>query len=160
MTAWVALTNSNAGNGCLRVVRGSHTWPQQTHRDTYASDNLLTRGQEIAVEVDEDTATDIVLRPGEMSLHHVMITHASEPNTSDGPRIGVAIRYISAAVKQTSGMRDSATLARGKDSHGHFAQEPRPASLADPEALDAHRKSVELAKSLLYRQTSGGEAKT
>lgn len=159
VTAWVALTHSNAGNGCLRVVPGSHAWPQQPHRDTYAKDNLLTRGQEIAVEVDEGSATDIVLRPGEMSLHHVMIAHASEPNTSDSPRIGIAIRYIAVAVKQTSGMKDSATLARGQDRHGHFELEPRPAALADPNSLAAHRDSVALAKRLLYRQTTGEEVK-
>jgi hypothetical protein len=157
-TAWIALTHSNLANGCLRVIPGSHTWQQQPHRDTYAKDNLLTRGQEIAVEVDEGKAENLVLRPGEMSLHHVMIAHASEPNTSDGPRIGVAIRYISATVKQASGMDDSATLARGRDQFGHFKLEPRPASLADPGALAAHRQSVEAATRLLYRQTTSSSA--
>lgn len=154
VTAWVALTHSNPENGCLRVIPGSHTWPQQPHRDTYARDNLLTRGQEIAVEVDESKAADIVLRPGEMSLHHVMIAHASEPNGSTGARMGVAIRYISAAVKQASGMEDSATLARGSDRYGHFKPEPRPAALADPAALAAHRQSIENMTRLLYRQTT------
>lgn len=160
VTAWVALTHSNPQNGCLRVIPGSHSWPQQPHHDTFAQDNLLTRGQEIAVAVDESKAADIVLRPGEMSFHHVMIAHASEPNGSDGPRIGVAIRYISAAVRQTSGMDDSATLARGRDRHGHFKAEPRPVALADPAALAAHRQSVENMTRLLYRPTNPAGAET
>lgn len=152
VTAWVALSHSTPENGCLRIIPGSHNWPQQQHRDTYAPDNLLTRGQEIAVEVDESEAVNIVLSPGEMSLHHAMIAHASEPNHADGPRLGVAIRYISTAVQQTSGMADSATLARGRDLHGHFQPEPRPTTLADQAALEAHRRSTEEARRLLHRE--------
>ncbi|MGE0239501.1 MAG: phytanoyl-CoA dioxygenase family protein [Parvibaculaceae bacterium] len=153
VTAWVALSPSTPENGCLRVIPGSHTWPQQQHRDTYAPDNLLTRGQEIAVEVDESEAVDIVLGPGEMSLHHVMIAHASEPNRGAVPRLGVAIRYISTAVEQTSGMTDSASLARGQDRHGHFEAEPAPVALADHAAREAHRQSMERTQRLLHRQT-------
>lgn len=151
VTAWVALSPSTPENGCLRVVPGSHDWPQQDHRDTYAPDNLLTRGQEIAIEVDESAAVDIVLKPGEMSLHHVMIAHASEPNRGKGPRLGVAIRYISTAISQTSGMTDSATLARGQDRFGHFESEPFPAALADRAACEAHRQSMEKIRRLLHR---------
>ena len=61
VTAWVAFTPSTPENGCMRVVPGTHTLQQLPHRDTFAQDNLLSRGQEIAVEVDESKAVDIVL---------------------------------------------------------------------------------------------------
>src|SRR6476620_1898936 len=51
-TAWVALTPSDAENGAMAMIPGSHEFDQMPHRDTFHRHNLLTRGQEIAVEVD------------------------------------------------------------------------------------------------------------
>ena len=62
VTAWVAFTPSTVESGCMRVVPGTHT-RQVPHKDTFAENNLLSRGQEIAVDVDEDDAVDVVLRP-------------------------------------------------------------------------------------------------
>ncbi len=125
LTAWIAFSPSRRQNGCMRVVPGSQNRALD-HRDTFHKDNLLTRGQEIAVEVDEASATDIMLEPGEMSIHHVGLVHGSDPNTSTLPRIGFAIRYIASNVRQKGG-RTTATLALGADTHGHFDLEPRPA---------------------------------
>src|SRR3989449_174379 len=83
-TAWVAFTDSSIESGAQRMIPGTHD-EQVPHRDTFAPQNLLSRGQEIEVEVDEARAVDIVLAPGEMSLHHVRIFHGSPPNRS-GPR--------------------------------------------------------------------------
>ncbi len=65
------------------------------------------------MEVDEARGVDIVLHPGEMSLHHVRMFHGSPPNRSADRRIGYAIRYIPPRIKQVAGTRDSATLVRG-----------------------------------------------
>jgi len=94
VTAWVAFTDSNAANGAMRVIPGSHRLDQVPHRDTFAADNLLSRGQEIMVEVDERQAAMLELTAGEMSLHHVRLIHGSDPNPSADRRIGFAIRYI------------------------------------------------------------------
>jgi ectoine hydroxylase-related dioxygenase (phytanoyl-CoA dioxygenase family) len=118
VTAWVALTPSNKANGAMEFIPGSHTKDQIPHRDTFAKDNLLTRGQEVAVEVDESKAVVIELEPGEISLHHVRLVHGSPPNPSNDRRIGFAIRYIPTTVTQIAG-DDSATLVRGVDTqHG------------------------------------------
>ena len=77
------------------------------------------------MEVDEGEAADIILEPGEMSLHHVLIVHGSRPNAAADRRIGYAIRYIPTRVRQVAGPRDSATLVRGQDAFGHFDLEPR-----------------------------------
>jgi non-haem Fe2+, alpha-ketoglutarate-dependent halogenase len=125
-TAWVALTPAMPENGCLRVVPGSHTQPNMPQRETYAADNALSRGQEIAVKVDENAAVDIRLNPGEMSLHHIWIVHGSNANTSQTPRIGIAIRYLSTRVKQDSPGKPIAMLVKGKDEFHNFqiAQPP------------------------------------
>jgi len=113
-TAWVALTPSNLDNGAMAVIPKSHTKDQIPHRDTFDRHNLLTRGQEVAVEVDEKEAMPLVLLPGEMSLHHVRLVHGSPPNPSPDRRIGFAIRYIPTRIHQLEG-EDSATLVRGAD---------------------------------------------
>src|SRR5438874_5826026 len=92
-TAWVALTPSTAANGAMAVIPGSHKSDQIPHRDTFDRHNLLTRGQEVAVTVDETKAVPLILKPGEMSLHHVRLVHGSPPNPSQDRRIGFAIRY-------------------------------------------------------------------
>ncbi len=138
ITAWLALSPSTVESGCMRVVPGSHRLALAPHRDTYDPDNLLSRGQEIAVEVKEGEWTDIVLQPGEMSLHHVNIVHGSDRNRSDDRRIGFAARYFSTAVRQTSPRRDSAFPVRGEDRFGHFDLEPVPAADYSDEARALH----------------------
>ncbi len=133
-TAWVALAKSDPENGCMRVIPESHKTPALPQRDTYATDNALSRGQEIAVAVDESKAVDFVLEPGEMSLHHAAIVHGSGPNTSDRPRIGLAIRYISPDVAQDVRERQLVMLVRGKDAYHHFElMEPPPEGAERPE---------------------------
>ena len=64
LTAWVALSPATVEAGCMKVVPGSHKWSQIAHRDTLDKHNLLTRGQELAVEVNEDDAAYMPLDPG------------------------------------------------------------------------------------------------
>jgi non-heme Fe2+,alpha-ketoglutarate-dependent halogenase len=152
VTAWIALTPSNKSNGAMDFIPGTHTSEQAPHRDTFAKDNLLTRGQEIAVEVDARHAVTIELKPGEMSLHHVRLVHGSPPNPSGDRRIGFAIRYVPTTVAQVAG-EDSATLVRGVDEHHHFAPEPRPASDMDPAFVALHKRIAERNAQILYRGT-------
>jgi non-heme Fe2+,alpha-ketoglutarate-dependent halogenase len=153
VTAWVAFTPADASNGAMEVIPGSHALDQIPHRDTFAKHNLLTRGQEVAVEVEERQAVRLDLKPGEMSLHHVRLVHGSPPNTSHDRRIGYAIRYIPTSVSQIAGDSDSATLVRGDDRYGHFAPEPRPGSDLAPDMLALHREIAERNARLLYRGT-------
>ncbi len=153
VTAWVALSVSIVENGCMRVIPGSHLKDQLPHQDTYAENNLLTRGQEVMVEVDEADAVDVELQPGEFSLHHVRLVHGSDPNHADYRRIGYAIRYVPTYVRQTEGPRDCATLVRGVDTYHHFDPEPVPKADLDPEAVEAHRRITEEANKILYRGT-------
>jgi hypothetical protein len=153
VTAWIALSVSIVENGCMRVIPGSHLKDQLPHKDTFAENNLLTRGQEVAVEVNAADAVDIELQPGQFSLHHVRLVHGSEPNNADYRRIGYAVRYIPTYVRQTEGPRDSATLVRGTDSYHHFDAEIVPKVDLDPEAVEMHRRVTEEANKILYRGT-------
>jgi len=153
VTAWVGFTESTPANGNMRVIPGSHR-TQVPHADTFHPDNLLSRGQEVTVEVDESRAADIVLRAGEMSLHHVLIVHGSGANDSGDRRIGFAIRYIPTRVRQVAGPCDSATLVRGRDAFGHFELEPRPEADLDPAMLALHAEISDRQAHILYRGTT------
>jgi ectoine hydroxylase-related dioxygenase (phytanoyl-CoA dioxygenase family) len=152
VTAWVALTPSNMANGAMGVIPGSHRLQQLPHRDTFDKNNLLTRGQEIAVEVDESRAAYLELEPGEASLHHVLLVHGSPPNPSHDRRIGFAIRYVPTSVRQLHG-EDSATLVRGVDTFHHFEHEPIPEREMEPELVALHKKIAERNAQILYRGT-------
>lgn len=94
VSAWVALSASHPANGCMRVVPGSHRQGLVEHDNAPADLNLVRRGERVCAEVDESEAVDVVLRPGEMSLHHSNIIHGSNPNTSDEPRVGFIVRFV------------------------------------------------------------------
>ena len=153
VTAWIALSPSTPDNGCMRVIPGSQSAQQMPHTDTVDDRNLLTRGQEVSVEVDESEAVDLTLDAGQMSLHHVLIVHGSAPAARGDRRIGIAVRYVPTSIRQTSGMRDTATLVRGEDRYGHFDLEPIPKADLDPGALAAYDKVLAASTALLYRET-------
>jgi non-heme Fe2+,alpha-ketoglutarate-dependent halogenase len=140
VTAWVALSPATRESGCMRFVAGSQNQIVD-HQDTFADDNLLSRGQEIAVEVDDSEATDAELQPGQMSLHHGRVFHASDPNTTNDRRIGLAIRFIPTHAKQAPGGNMAAMLVRGVDEYGHFRQCTPPDGLMSDAAL-AHWRDI------------------
>ena len=152
ITAWVAFADAPVESGAMKFWPGSHLRNQLEHRDTFDRDNLLSRGQEIAVDVPEGEGVDVALKAGEMSLHHVLLAHASGPNTTGDRRIGLAIRYIPPHVRQLK-VRDSAMLVRGRDTHGHFDLEPAPKADLDEAALAAHRDAVDRNVKALYAGT-------
>jgi hypothetical protein len=136
VTAWVAFTPSTRESGCMRVVTGSHMRALE-HRTLDAQGNMLPLREEVAPPVDERKAVDVILKPGEMSLHHPMAVHGSAPNESGGRRIGFAIRYISARIRQRGEARGTAVLVRGRD-HGHFDLEEAPEAPFYPVARARH----------------------
>lgn len=148
ITAWVAVTPSNRENGCMRVIPGSHAQGQVGHNDTFDSRNLLSRGQVLDKSVEENMAIDLLLKPGEMSLHDVLIVHGSEPNRSEMPRYGFAIRYIPTYCKQIGG-RTTALLVRGQDSYNNFDPVPRPIADLHHDAVEFHKKANMAVKSIL-----------
>lgn len=140
MTAWVALAPSIIENGCMQVVKGSHSHLLE-HRAGPGS-NLLVNSQEIMAHVEPGSETPITLQPGEFSFHHDLIVHGSNRNDSDLRRVGIAIRYTTPFEREDGNVNgETATLVRGVDPFGTFEQEGVPAREMDPEAL-AYREEV------------------
>jgi hypothetical protein len=151
LTAWLALTPSTPESGCLRVLPTSHR-EAVPHAVRNAPSSMLPLGEEVAVDVDEKAAVACPLHPGEMSLHHVMLIHGSAPNLGGTERrIGFAIRYIPADVRQRGGTPGWATLVRGRD-HGTYRLEQRPAADLDPVALRRHRDILRHSAELVTQE--------
>jgi phytanoyl-CoA hydroxylase len=112
VTLWLAITDSSPDNGCLRVVPGTHTGELGGLRESTSVDNVL--GAEIDRDVDEADAVDLVLRPGDVSVHHPSIVHGSAPNTSDRWRRGLTIRYIPTSTRITRPEAGCPYLLRGR----------------------------------------------
>lgn len=150
LTAWVALSPATVQSGCMRFVPGSHKQRIVPHVDSFAGNNLLSRGQEIAVDVEESEAVEVVLKPGQASLHHGHLFHSSGPNETDDRRIGVAIRYITPSMKQKSGDRSLVSLVQGEDRYGHFTIAPPPTGRLLESDLELCRKDAEIKRRVLY----------
>lgn len=116
VTAWIALAPSTTLNGCLRVIAGSHQQGIVEHRETPGEKNMLRQGQTIE-EVDLSRVVDLVLEPGEMSLHHGDLIHGSNPNRSDSDRIGFVVRYLTPEAPPSS---PAMIHARGNADCSHF----------------------------------------
>ena len=140
LTAWLALSPATTASGCMDFVQGSHKNPILQHEDSFDDHNLLSRGQEIAVDVAEADKVAVELAPGVMSLHHGLTIHGSGPNRSDDRRIGVAIRYVSAKMRKAGGAKDYAIPARGTFSKDSFATYHPPKILFDQDSLSFYEE--------------------
>ena len=149
-TCWVALSTANENSGCMKFVPGSHQTKIVPHVDTYSEDNLLSRGQEIAVDVDENTAVVAALVAGQASMHHGLVFHSSGPNTTDDRRIGSAIRYIKPSMKQDTGDRPLVSLVSGRDLFGNFKIADAPRGRLMDEDFELCRQDKALKQRLLY----------
>ena len=135
VTAWIPLSSATPASGCMDFVRGSHKNPILPHEDTFDDNNLLSRGQEVKVDVDPADKVAIEIHPGQMSLHHGLTIHGSGPNTSDDRRIACVVRYIRPDMTQEQAEEDFAMLARGEDRFGNFTHIAAPKKNFAPEAV-------------------------
>lgn len=156
VTAWLALSDVSIEAGCMRFLPGSHGGGIVAHADTFAKDNLLSRGQEIA-GVDEAAAVPGPLRPGELSLHHGRCFHASAPNRSNDRRIGCAIRYVTPKVRQGLD-RDYAMLLRGQDAAQGWINVATPSDLFEPSAMRLYEEVMAAQSATLAKGAMGDVA--
>jgi hypothetical protein len=131
-TVWLAVDDSTIENGCLRVIRGSHTEQRLKKHNTVHSTDVTLNQELDKSEYDESRAVDLTLKAGQISLHDVYLLHGSEANHSPHPRRGMTMRFMptsslfdrdvarqmSEARKTTDHSQRSIYLMRGTDRHG------------------------------------------
>ena len=153
VTAWVAITDSNEHNGCMRMWAGSHKDNLKEHNQMFNEGNLLTRGQTVQ-NVPKEETTPLVLTAGQMSLHHPTTVHGSDINKSDDRRIGFVIQsYIGANVKQVLG-KNSVQIARGKDDFNFHQKIRRNKSLMDKDDLELKKQENDYLQEIFYNGSS------
>ena len=149
VTAWVALTDSNEENGCMKMWPGSHL-DIKNHEEKFNKENLLTRGQTVE-NVPDNEVKSVELVAGQMSLHHPRIVHGSGVNKSNDRRIGFVIQsYIGTNVKQVLG-QNSVQLARGVDEFNHHDIIQRPKSLMNKEDLLIKLRENKYLQEIFYK---------
>jgi chlorinating enzyme len=151
VTAWIAVTDSNEENGCMRVWPGSHKENLKNHEQKFDENNLLTRGQTIENVPLEETDS-VVLEAGQMSLHHPTVVHGSGLNKSNDRRIGFVIQsYIGSDVDQVLG-KIYVQKARGKDTHKFHEYSNIPQALMSKEDILTWNKAKEELSKIFYRK--------
>jgi ectoine hydroxylase-related dioxygenase (phytanoyl-CoA dioxygenase family) len=142
VTAWLALTDATAANGCMEFLPGSHHRGQLPHRAGVVAASVNRAGQAVTLAIDDAPAMHAPLAAGQFSLHHTLLLHRSQPNRSSGRRVGLAISYIPTSARHL-GVKHKmpAMLVRGADRHGHFELEPAPAADFDVAARAAYERS-------------------
>ena len=111
VTAWLAVDDSTAENGCMRVIPGSHKWPMMEHTAVEGR-AVLPEGVTVSAEA-EARAVDLEIPAGGVSLHHPLLVHGSSPNISPKRRCGLTIRYIPTTTRITGDKPRKTFLLRG-----------------------------------------------
>ena len=152
VTAWVAITNSDENNGCMKMWSGSHKENLKEHDQNFNEKNLLTRGQTIN-NVPDDQIVSLVLNAGQMSLHHPKTVHGSGVNHSKDRRIGFVIQsYIGTNVKQVLG-RNGVQLARGEDKYNFHEKIGRPRSLMNTKDIKIKKQENNNLQEIFYKDS-------
>jgi len=149
VTAWLAVTDANEENGCMRMWKGSHKEDLRNHNQKFDEHNLLTRGQTVE-NVPINETTPVVLKAGQLSLHHPKIVHGSGPNNSLERRIGFVIQsYIGSNVEQVLG-KMYVQQARGDDTFKYHQHVQRATKLMEIEGIKIRKKANEELSKIFY----------
>ncbi len=148
VTAWLALSESTRQSGCVSVLPGTHTGRAE-HHDTFAEHNILTRGQTVS-DVDESSAVDLMLRPGQMSFHHPWLIHGSRPNRTANRRVGIAFQsYMGPGVRPVSGEHHVLPI-RGAAPDERFTVVEAPTAELTPSAVATRASANAALSAVLY----------
>ena len=149
VTVWLAVTDANEHNGCMRMLPGSHKENLKIHEQKFDENNLLTRGQTIT-NVSLDETDPIILKAGQVSLHHPLIVHGSGLNQSNDRRIGFVIQsYIGTNVNQVIG-KMFVQKARGEDKYKFHEYSKIPIELMGKSEIASQNKANEELAKIFY----------
>jgi ectoine hydroxylase-related dioxygenase (phytanoyl-CoA dioxygenase family) len=113
VSLWLAVDDSAPENGCMRVIPGTQHLDLKKLEPREDVANVLRSGMDRSL-VDESAAVDIILKAGDVSVHHPNVIHGSEANRSARRRCGLTIRYIPTCTRIVSETPwPSAFLLRG-----------------------------------------------
>ena len=94
VTLWLAVDDADVENGCLRVLPGTQNQRLLTLDEMEKQDdgrNVLGTGIRPS-DLDESRAVDVILKAGDVEIHHPNIIHGSNANTSPRRRWLTSLR--------------------------------------------------------------------
>ena len=92
----------------------------------------------------------LILKAGQMSLHHPKVIHGSGINKSKDRRIGFVVQsYIGSNVDQVLG-KMYVQKARGKDDFKYHEYAPRAKQLMDPKDIKTRKKANDELIKIFY----------
>lgn len=108
-TAWLALSDVQLDSGPMVFVPGSHQWGMVAGSDFFAQDQDAVRNGITVPDGEEWNEVPVILSPGGVSFHHRRLFHGSEQNTSDSPRMSLAIHMCTekSRIKANCGFADT-----------------------------------------------------
>jgi phytanoyl-CoA hydroxylase len=100
VTLYLALDDCDAGNGCMRMLPGSH-------KNGLARHDVIREGDATRKELGRDVidayqSVPLELKAGECSLHLPWTIHGSDANRSDRRRAALPLRFISGSSRLLS----------------------------------------------------------
>ena len=98
VTVWLAVFDTDADNGAMQLVPGSHL-QGGFHHDKNDAANLVLNQEVPDNLIDHDKVVTMDLKAGEMSLHDDGLLHGSLANASDRMRAGLTMRFCPTNVK-------------------------------------------------------------
>ena len=153
VSIWIALSNAGEDAGCMNVIPGSHKETIE-HAETYAKNNLLSRGQELEIDISQRKTVPMALKAGQVSFHNVRTAHGSGPNKTNDRRIGLSFHYMPPHTEQTLSEWDCASLVRGTDQYRHFEHCPQPSADLEANAVDFHKRASDAMREIIYKGSS------
>ena len=131
------------------MLPGSHKDNLKEHEQKFDENNLLTRGQTIN-NIAVDNTEPVVLKAGQISLHHPTIIHGSGLNSSADRRIGFVIQsYIGSNVDQVIG-KMYVQKARGEDKYKYHQYSNIPRELMGTKEVMLRNKANEELSKIFY----------
>jgi ectoine hydroxylase-related dioxygenase (phytanoyl-CoA dioxygenase family) len=85
---WIPFQHTDAANGCLRFVPGSHRAALLPHVGAYA-----TNPHVLKTDYSGTVCREVPLRLGDVSIHTSLTLHASAPNHSNAVRKAWIIHF-------------------------------------------------------------------
>ena len=90
-TAWIPLHDVDRTRSPLVVMAGSHRWPGLQDLRQFNVKNLNDLIDQYRREGKQVDVVPMTLKQGQVSFHNAWTIHASFPNTSDNPRLSLAV---------------------------------------------------------------------
>jgi ectoine hydroxylase-related dioxygenase (phytanoyl-CoA dioxygenase family) len=91
LTAWIPLQDVTPDMGPMLVLDGSHRWEGNDELERFHERDLDATAAHIRGAGSVPEPVPMALDAGQVSFHHCLTIHGSQPNAADRPRVALAV---------------------------------------------------------------------